>query len=417
MMRRNLILLALCQGLFLTNNVLFIAVNGLVGLTMAPMGWLATLPIMAYVVGGAASTGLVAKTQKQLGRKRSFELGIGVAMFSALLCVVAVWFRQFWLLVFATFVAGFYQANGQLYRFAAAELASPELRDKAVSWVLAGGLLGAVAGPNLASYTKDLFEVDFAGSYLSLTFVGLLALLLMHRIQFSDDARTGKDAKPADASTQATEARSQASETTSIQQPINRSIGEIMRQPVFLVSVLGASFGYGVMNLLMAATPLAMQVCGMPFSDAAFVLEWHVIGMFAPGFFTGHLIQRFGAVKIMLTGVFLNLVCIGIALSGTELYRFTLALFVLGVGWNFLFTASTTFSLQAYHPAERDKAQGAINFWVFFVMGFSSLGSGALVTSQGWQILNMVSMLPMLVLLLALLLYFSQAKVNAASTR
>ena len=417
MMRQNLILLALCQGLFLTNNVLFMAVNGLVGLTMAPMGWLATLPIMAYVVGGAASTGLVAKTQKQLGRKRSFELGIGVAIFSALLCVVAVWFRQFWLLVFATFVAGFYQANGQLYRFAAAELASPELRDKAVSWVLAGGLLGAVAGPNLASYTKDFFEVDFAGSYLSLTFVGLLALLLMHRIQFSDDTRTSKNAKPADASTQATEARSQASETTSIQQPINRSIGEIMRQPVFLVSVLGASFGYGVMNLLMAATPLAMQVCGMPFSDAAFVLEWHVIGMFAPGFFTGHLIQRFGAVKIMLTGVFLNLVCIGIALSGTELYQFTLALFVLGVGWNFLFTASTTFSLQAYHPAERDKAQGAINFWVFFVMGFSSLGSGALVTSQGWQILNMVSVLPMMVLLVALLLYFSQAKVNAASTR
>ena len=166
MMRRNLILLALCQGLFLTNNVLFLAVNGLVGLTMAPMGWLATLPIMAYVVGGAASTGLVAKTQRQLGRKRSFELGIWVAIGSAVLCVMAVWFRQFWLLVLATFVAGFYQANGQLYRFAAAELASPELRDKAVSWVLAGGLLGAVAGPNLASYTKDLFEIDFAGSYL-----------------------------------------------------------------------------------------------------------------------------------------------------------------------------------------------------------------------------------------------------------
>jgi len=170
-----------------------------------------------------------------------------------------------------------------------------------------------------------------------------------------------------------------------------------------------------VMNLLMAATPLAMQVCGMPFSDAAFVLEWHVIGMFAPGFFTGHLIQRFGAVRVMLAGVFLNLVCIGIALSGTELYQFTLALFVLGVGWNFLFTASTSFSLQAYHPAERDKAQGAINFWVFFVMGLSSLGSGALVTSQGWQILNMVSVLPMMVLLIALLIYFLKYRPQTAS--
>ncbi|MGA1527310.1 MAG: MFS transporter [Burkholderiaceae bacterium] len=414
-MRRNLILLALCQGLFLTNNVLFLAVNGLVGLTMAPMGWLATLPIMAYVVGGAASTGLVAKTQKQLGRKRSFELGIWVAIFSAALCVVAVWYRQFWLLVFATFVAGFYQANGQLYRFAAAELASPELRDKAVSWVLAGGLLGAVAGPNLASYTKDMFEVDFAGSYLSLTLVGLLALLLMHRIQFSDDAESAKTKGAADPATQQLRAQGLTSHTTDKQEPINRPLADIMRQPVFLVSVLGASFGYGVMNLLMAATPLAMQVCGMPFSDAAFVLEWHVIGMFAPGFFTGHLIQRFGAVRVMLTGVFLNLVCIGIALSGTELYQFTLALFVLGVGWNFLFTASTSFSLQAYHPAERDKAQGAINFWVFFVMGLSSLGSGALVTSQGWQILNIVSVLPMMVLLVALLIYFLKYRPQTAS--
>ena len=415
MMRRNLILLALCQGLFLTNNVLFLAVNGLVGLTMAPMGWLATLPIMAYVVGGAASTGLVAKTQKQLGRRRSFELGIWVAILSAALCVVAVWYRQFWLLVFATFVAGFYQANGQLYRFAAAELASPELRDKAVSWVLAGGLLGAVAGPNLASHTKDLFEVDFAGSYLSLTLVGLLALLLMHRIQFSDDTKSAKTQDAADPATQQLKAQGLASDTAAKQEPINRPLADIMRQPVFLVSVLGASFGYGVMNLLMAATPLAMQVCGMPFSDAAFVLEWHVIGMFAPGFFTGHLIQRFGAVKVMLAGVFLNLVCIGIALSGTELYQFTLALFVLGVGWNFLFTASTSFSMQAYHPAERDKAQGAINFWVFFVMGLSSLGSGALVTSQGWQILNMVSVLPMMVLLIALLIYFLKYRPQTAS--
>ena len=395
-MRRNLILLALCQGLFLTNNVLFIAVNGLVGLTMAPLGWLATLPIMAYVVGGAASTGLVAKTQKKFGRRKSFELGIVVAIVSAVLCVVAVWSKQFWLLVLATFVAGFYQANGQLYRFAAAELATPELRDKAVSWVLAGGLLGAVAGPNLASYTKDLFPVDFAGSYLSLAFVGLLAFLLMHRIQFHQEPQTCQSSQQA----------SQADFPN--QQEVTRSLREIMSQPVFFIAALGASLGYGVMNLLMAATPLAMQICGMPFSDAAFVLEWHVIGMFAPGFFTGHLIQRFGAARIMLAGVFLNLVCIGIALSGTALHQFAIALFVLGVGWNFLFTASTSFSLKAYNPSERDKAQGAINFWVFFVMGLSSLGSGALVTSQGWQILNFVSIVPMGFLLLVLSFYFTR---------
>jgi MFS family permease len=178
-----------------------------------------------------------------------------------------------------------------------------------------------------------------------------------------------------------------------------------MRQPVFVVSALGAAIGYGVMNLLMAATPLAMQICGLPFSDAAFVLQWHVIGMFAPGFFTGHLIRRFGPMKVMGAGVFLNLVCIGIALSGTDLEEFTIALFVLGVGWNFLFTASTTMGLSSYRAEEKDKAQGALNFWVFFTMGLSSLGSGALVTTQGWSLLNIASIVPVLLLGLVLWLY------------
>jgi MFS family permease len=178
-----------------------------------------------------------------------------------------------------------------------------------------------------------------------------------------------------------------------------------MRQPVFIVSALGASVGYGVMNLLMAATPLAMQVCGLPFSDAAFVLQWHVIGMFAPGFFTGHLIKRFGALAVMGVGVLLNLVCIGIALSGTDLHQFTIALFVLGVGWNFLFTASTTLGLSSYRAEEKDKAQGALNFWVFFTMGLSSLGSGALVTTQGWERLNLSSILPMVLLGVALMVF------------
>jgi MFS family permease len=148
-----------------------------------------------------------------------------------------------------------------------------------------------------------------------------------------------------------------------------------------------------------------MQVCGLPFSDAAFVLQWHVIGMFAPGFFTGHLIKRFGAIQIMGVGLVLNLVCVGIALSGSDLEEFTVALFVLGVGWNFLFTASTTLGLSSYRAEEKDKAQGALNFWVFFTMGLSSLGSGALVTTQGWALLNLSSILPLLILAIALFLF------------
>ena len=401
-MQRKLLLLALCQGLFLTNNITFIAINGLVGFSMAPFGWLATLPIMGYVVGSAAATGLVARAQRQLGRQRAFQSAIFVAIGSSALCFLAAWMREFWLLVAATFIAGYYQANAQLYRFAAAEIAPPALKEKAVSWVLAGGLIGAVLGPNIASSTRNLFEVPFAGSYLALILVGVVASLVMARIDFSPPNEALAEGAPSKANTSPLRADGSGAPSEAANA---RPLSEIMRQPVFIVSALGAAFGYGVMNLLMAATPLAMQICGLPFSDAAFVLQWHVIGMFAPGFFTGHLIKRFGALQIMGVGVALNLVCIGIALSGSDLEEFTVALFVLGVGWNFLFTASTTLGLSSYRAEEKDKAQGALNFWVFFTMGLSSLGSGALVTTQGWTLLNLSSMIPLLILGIALVVF------------
>ncbi len=369
---KNLVLLILCQGIFLTNNVTFIAINGLVGLSLASAAWMATLPIMGYVVGGALSTMIVAKTQKKFGRQKSFQLGLLVAMFSSLLCAYAAVTKDFWLLTLGTFIAGYYSANGQLYRFAAAELTHSSLRDKAVSWVLAGGIMGAVLGPNLAVWTRNSFETQFLGAYLTLTVAAALGMFVMHFIHFPDDVAVKKELPP------------------------GRPLSEIMRQPVFLVATIGSALGYGVMNLLMAATPLAMQVCGMPFSDTALVLEWHVIGMFAPGFFTGSLIKRFGITPVMGVGVLLNLLCIAIALTGTDLHQFVLALFVLGVGWNFLFTGATTLAISAYRPEEKDKAQGAINFFVFTTMAITSFSSGALVTTQGWSILNLGSLLPVL---------------------
>ena len=369
-MNRNLALLAVCQGLLLTNNIIFIAINGLIGLSLAPLGWMATLPVMGYVVGGALSTPLVARTQSAWGRKVSFQIGLMVALVSSLLCAYAVVSHNFWLLVTATVIAGYYNANGQLYRFAAAELAAPGYREKAISLVLAGGLIGAVIGPNLATRTRSLTDTPFVGAYLALTLVAAIAMLLMAVMTFPP-----VPAKVAGA-------------------PQGRPLIEIMRQPIFIVSTLGAALGYGVMNLLMAATPLAMQVCKLPFEDAALVLQWHVIGMFAPGFFTGHLIRRFGALPIMAVGVALNFVCIAIALSGVELHQFVIALFVLGVGWNFLFTGSTTLSLKAYRPEEKDQAQAAINFSVFGVMAVTSFASGALVTTQGWRLLNLGSLIP-----------------------
>lgn len=377
-MNRHLLLLAVAQGLFLTNNVTFIAINGLVGLSLAPVGWMATLPVMGYVVGGALSTSLVTRTQQRFGRKASFQMGLLVALGSALLGAWAVWQQSFWWLVCATVIAGYYSANAQLYRFAAAELCQADYREKAVSLVMAGGLLGAVVGPNLAKQTRTLLEVPFVGPYLALAVVALLSLIVLQFIEFPQAKAPSHD----DAQ--------------------GRPMPQIMGQPVFIVAAMAAALGYGVMNLLMAATPLAMQVCGLSFEDTAWVLEWHVIGMFAPGFVTGHLIKRFGVLQVMGVGVLLNFGCIAIALSGTDFHDFVWALFLLGVGWNFLFTGSTTLSMTAYRPEEKNRAQGAINFFVFATMALTSFASGALVTTQGWAWLNWGSLLPVALTGLAL---------------
>jgi MFS family permease len=388
-MNRHLVLLSIAQGLFLTNNVTFIAINGLVGLSLAPAAWMATLPVMGYVVGGALSTGLVAKSQQRWGRQVSFQLGLLVAFISAAMGAWAVLTQSFVLLVMATVVAGYYSANGQLYRFAAAELCAPDYREKAVSLVMAGGLIGAIIGPNLAIQTKSLFDVPFAGAYVALMGVALLSMGGMRFITFPP-------------------APTQKADDTG-----GRPLGEIMRQPVFVVAAMSAALGYGVMNLLMAATPLAMQVCGLPFEDTAWVLQWHVIGMFAPGFVTGHLIKRFGVLTIMGVGVLLNIACIAVALSGVDLHQFLVALFLLGVGWNFLFTGSTTLSMQAYAPQEKNRAQAAINFCVFATMAFTSFASGALVTSQGWAWLNWGSLVPVGITGAGLLWLTTQKKASA----
>lgn len=392
-MNFRLLLLAVCQGLFLTNNLVFIAINGLVGLSLAPLGWMATLPVMGYVVGGAMSTGLVARTQVRYGRQVSFQIGLGIALLSALLCAYAVYERNLWLLVMATLVAGYYSANGQLYRFAAAELTHSAFREKAVSLVLAGGLIGAVIGPNLATRTRAALAVPYAGAYIALAVVAAIAMALMAFVRFPPLARASAD------------------------RDVGRPMLEIMRQPFFLVATVGAALGYGVMNLLMAATPLAMQVCGFAFDDAAFVLQWHVVGMFAPGFFTGHLIKRLGVLTIMGVGVALNALCIVIAISGVELAQFVSALFLLGVGWNFLFTGSTTLAMQGYRPEEKDRAQAAINFSVFAVMAVTSFASGALVTTQGWLLLNYGSLLPVLLMAAALLWLSLRGRAAAAAQR
>jgi MFS family permease len=389
-MNRHLLLLALCQGLFLVNNVVFIAVNGLVGLALAPLGWLATLPVTGYVVGAAVSAPLVARVQRRLGRKRSFQIGLVVAAGSAALCALAVSSKLFWLLVLATLIAGFYSANAALYRFAGPELVAPAYKEKAISLVLAGGILGAFIGPNLASATRDWFAVPFAGAYLALVAVAMLSLAALSLIRFPEHAPPA----PGEGS--------------------GRPLAEIARQPIFVLAVTAGALGYGVMNLLMAATPLAMQQCQHPFDRAALVLEWHVLGMFVPGFFTGHLIKRFGALPIMGVGVVLNLACVAVALSGVEVMQFLVALTALGIGWNFLFTGATTLFTAAYRPEEKNKAQGAMDMCVFATMALTSFASGALVTTSGWAWLNMGSLVPIAMVGLALIWFSLRQRVAAA---
>jgi predicted MFS family arabinose efflux permease len=377
-MNRHIFWLTICQGWFMTNNVAFIAINGLVGLQLAPQAWMATLPVMAYVVGSAMATGLVARTQKRFGRKTSFQLGLLVAIGSVLICALAAWLRSFELLLLGTTIAGYYSANGNLYRFAAAELASPVWREKAVSVVMAGGLLGAVLGPNLAAFTRQWIDTPFVAVYLVLAAVALVSMVCMTGVHFPEP-------------------------TKAEMLPAGRTMREIASQPVFIVAALCSALGYGVMSLIMTSTPLAMQICGLPFEDTALVLEWHVIGMFAPGFFTGSLIKKFGTHAIIATGLFLMLACAVIALSGTDVQHFTWALFLLGVGWNFVYTGGTTLSMRAYRPEEKDIAQAALNRIVFVTMAITALSSGVLISNQGWDWLQWGSLMPIALMAMGLI--------------
>ncbi len=392
-MNPQLLLLTLCQALFLTNNVTFIAINGLVGWSLAPLAWMATLPVTGYVVGAALSAMPVARLQARVGRKRSFQIGLIVAALSAALGALAVTLGSFWLLVSATVVAGFYSANGALYRFAGPELVAPAFKERALSWVLAGGVAGAFIGPNLASATRGWLAVPFAGAYLALVGVALLGLVIMSFIRFPAHVASLPGAAA------------------------GRPLAELASQPTFVVAVIAAALGYGVMNLLMAATPIAMQQCKHPFDSAALVLEWHVLGMFVPSFFTGTLIKRFGALPVMGVGALLNLVCVVVALSGVELMQFLVALFTLGVGWNFLYTGGSTLLTQSYRPEEKNRAQGVMDTCVFWTMALSSFSSGALITTQGWTWLNLGSLIPITLVSTALLWLHLQRRRAAVRQR
>ena len=361
---RNVLVLSACQATLQTGGVTLIMITGLAGFALAPNTAFATVPLTCYVIGSALTTFPASMLMKAIGRRAGFQAGTAIGMAGAALCALAIYLANFWLLCFGMMVMGSYTAFGKYYRFAAADVAEPGFRAKAISLTLAGGIVGGFVAPEMAKRTKDLFaDHVFLGSYLSLMIVCVVAALLLTQLeipQLSEQER--KEG--------------------------GRPMREIMRQPVFIVAALAGALSYGIMNLFMTSTPLAMRAHDHHFNSAAFVLEWHVVGMYGPSFFTGSLIQKFGVLKVILAGIALLFGAVLCALAGTGVINFWLALFVLGVGWNFMYVGGSALLTECHTPAERAKTQAANDLMVFITMAISSMSSGMLLNVSGWHAVN-----------------------------
>ncbi|OGA18269.1 MAG: MFS transporter [Betaproteobacteria bacterium RIFCSPLOWO2_02_FULL_65_24] len=361
--KKNVALLAGCQAMLFTNNVTLISLAALAGFSLADNKALSTLPATAYVVGAALTTLPASFFMRRFGRQTGFQVGTSMGIAGAVVCCLALWLHSFWLLCAGVLVLGVYNAFGQYYRFAAADAATYDFKAKAISLVMAGGLVGGIIGPEMSKHTRDMFAVPFLGAYASLIVFCLItmALLAFVRIPQPSVAERHEAVRP---------------------------LARIMAQPAFIVAVTGSALGYGVMSLLMTVTPLAMGLCGHAYDSAALVIEWHVIGMFAPSFFTGSLIKRFGVLSVMLAGAALEALCVGVALSGVLVANFWWAMVLLGIGWNFLYVGGTTLLTECYRPSEKAKAQGMHDFLVFLTSASSSFASGLLMNRNGWEMLN-----------------------------
>ncbi|MFA0545761.1 MFS transporter [Vibrio splendidus] len=383
-MNRNVWLLSLCQALLMTGNILLISVIGLIGKQIAPSVSMITLPVALQFLGLMAATIPASLISGKLGRKRGFSIGNVVGITGASLATYALSQQNFYLFCFATFLLGIGIGFGTLYRFAAIEVCDENARHRAISISMAGGVLAAVLGPNLAIISQQ-WSADglYIGAFASLIGLNILALLILQTIQFPKVSFNS-------------------------QAPKADPLGVIVKAPNFIGAVFAAMVAYAVMNILMTATPLAMIGCGFDFTKAAGVIEWHVLGMFVPAFFTGSLIERFGSRMMILAGGILFVVCIAINIHGESIWHFRAALVVLGVGWNFMFIAATGLFSQSYQSQNKAKAQAFNEFIVFGCVTITAMLSGWLESTAGWQNLN-IYVLPF-VLAVILLFAFSARK-------
>ena len=389
--KRNVFILAACQTLYMSGTSLMITTSPLIGDLLAEDKRWATLPLAFHHCGVMAATIPASQLMRQIGRRNGFMLGTLFGMAGAGIAGLAILEAWFWVFALGVFIVGWFNGFAVFDRFAAADAASPEFKAKAISWVLTGGLFAAVLGPELAKHTKDLLTpVAYAGSYFALIGLYVANLLLVSQVKIP----------PLTAEEKATS---------------GRPLLQILAQPKCMLAVSAAFIAYGVMALLMTSTPLAMQACGFLFDDSATVIQAHIIGMFAPSFFTGNLIKRFGTVRIIFVGILINIVCVGVDLQGITFMNFGIGLFLLGVGWNFMFIGATTLLTETHDASDRSKVQGFNDFLTFGTITLAAIGSGNLLHEFGWEIVN-YGVLPFLVAILFFVLWYgwSQRKTAAA---
>ncbi len=388
-MHRQVLLLASAQALFQTASVLVTTIGSLAGAALAPSPEWATLPVAAMFLGTATGTVPASMWMARVGRRTGFVFGAFLGVAGGLIAALGISIGSLLVLCFGTLLVGSFQSFAQFYRFAASEVASDAYRPRAISLVLAGGIVAAIAGPAFARLGGGLLEPAYTGSFLILAVVSLLAAGLLFGLQVP---------------------KTVASDTSG---PATRPLSAIIRQPAYLVALFGAATGYGVMILAMTATPLAMMEDSHSLAEASTVIQLHVLGMFLPSFFTGSLIARFGVLQVMGAGIALLVGHVLLTLTGSSIPSFAGALVLLGVGWNFLYVGGTSLLTRTYSPAEKAKAQATNDLTIFIVGLAASLSAGILQHAVGWQTMNLL-LLPWLGLAVLSIAWLSMSKLQAA---
>ena len=377
--RRNLTILILAQAILGAQMPMIFTIGALAGQALSPNPCWATLPITMVVLGSMLSSTPLSALMQRHGRRTGFWVGTAGGMLGAIMSAAGLYTSSFLLFLAGSLLTGVYMSSQGFYRFAAADVSSPAFRPKAISWVMAGGLASALIGPQLVKVTADALVVGYLGTYIAVVGLNLLSAVMFSAIDIPAPARAAEGA------------------------PAGRTHRELLRDPVIVVAIICAMVSYALMNLVMTSTPLAVVGCGYATEDAADVVSAHVLAMFVPSFFTGHLIARFGVKPIIGIGLVILAGAGAVALTGVEIEQFFIALVLLGVGWNFGFIGATTLLTSAHSVEERGRLQGLNDLLVFGGVTMASLSSGALMNCSGtgvvagWQAVNL-AMVPFLVL-------------------